>query len=723
MDKMKEGIQRRARRMQENLQQSVGLSEKRDELQRINHIEQRNQKMIAAVKNTRQNLQSCIRSGNGDDRVEKRKKKMEEYDLWQQLQNDAKDLEACFPRDEPPVLAEILRIYGEAVGGVLEDKVLTDQLIEKIAIKGLSKYIEDEKALSRAKEKLANKTVDVEVIRKRCHGNHDDSKAQEIQEEYDSAQSKLENFKDSVYTDIFNLSSKQTEIGFIFRDLIDVQAEFHRSALHKLENALPEVERKIACYPKRPVFGCHLEDHLRYTNRSIAVVLEVCCCALVRYGLNEKGLFRVNGNNNRIRRMKAAFDAHQMDGNSVEQSEYITDPHSICSVLKSYLRELPEPLMTKSLHNSWVQIARLDVGSRVDAISSLLPRLPAANRLNLAYLIRFLQLLLKYEKQTMMNAANLAIVFGPNLMYEGLGSESENILGARLVETLLQNADVFFPDDHFDFVAGTVDSSNQHHVAECSDPLMSDQLSSRVTHVPTKTPTTVSCASSDGVPLQRHNSSTHQSSTLSRRPKLPAPPPPSQSTNSSVVQSSSSHEIELSSDTEQLNRSHTKCRKSPSVASNDSLTGCGDAENVDELAARQQPLSRSYCESNRPIRPPPPKVSPSLCQMSPDSSSSPRTVGLSRPVSYLSAVSTERDTMTQSAPSSNNETSLSVTSTRSCVDENHRTLLQLDSEPRSCAQPSSPICLVSTASVSIKPPIPMKPKNPTDLKANEVTKL
>lgn len=44
---------------------------------------------------------------------------------------------------------------------------------------------------------------------------------------------------------------------------------------------------------------------------------------------------------------------------SLELTEYINDPHTICSVLKSYLRELPEPLMTRALHSDWKKIAKL----------------------------------------------------------------------------------------------------------------------------------------------------------------------------------------------------------------------------------------------------------------------------------------------------------------------------------------------------------------------------
>lgn len=48
-----------------------------------------------------------------------------------------------------------------------------------------------------------------------------------------------------------------------------------------------------------------------------------------------------------------------------------------------------------------------------------------------------------------MSVGNLAIVFGPNLIDAGGGTESDNILGSKLVETLILNADFFFPNGTF----------------------------------------------------------------------------------------------------------------------------------------------------------------------------------------------------------------------------------------------------------------------------------
>ncbi|KAJ1352148.1 hypothetical protein KIN20_008351 [Parelaphostrongylus tenuis] len=70
------------------------------------------------------------------------------------------------------------------------------------------------------------------------------------------------------------------------------------------------------------------------------------------------GLFRVIGNSAKIRRMKAAFDAGQID---TDKRAYYLDPHSVCSALKSYLKELPDSLLTHRLHNDWVNASKLVV--------------------------------------------------------------------------------------------------------------------------------------------------------------------------------------------------------------------------------------------------------------------------------------------------------------------------------------------------------------------------
>ena len=43
----------------------------------------------------------------------------------------------------------------------------------------------------------------------------------------------------------------------------------------------------------RPVFGVKLDDHLANSKQEIATVLEVCCTALRKDGMDTEGLFRI----------------------------------------------------------------------------------------------------------------------------------------------------------------------------------------------------------------------------------------------------------------------------------------------------------------------------------------------------------------------------------------------------------------------------------------------
>ena len=92
----------------------------------------------------------------------------------------------------------------------------------------------------------------------------------------------------------------------------------------------------------KPVYGCPLEKHLQLTNRKIALPIQICISALLRVGMDEQGLFRIASGAAKLRRVKMSFDAWCISFPIA--LEY--DPHTLAGALKSYLRELPEPILT-----------------------------------------------------------------------------------------------------------------------------------------------------------------------------------------------------------------------------------------------------------------------------------------------------------------------------------------------------------------------------------------
>lgn len=173
----------------------------------------------------------------------------------------------------------------------------------------------------------------------------------------------------------------------VFTTYVEEMIEYHRAALTAFEQAFPHIRNEIgrskfvlhpaASFTCQPVFGVDLKHHLRKTGRSVSVVIEKCVDLIRSSGYEEKGtssvpsrlsnafflwedaavagLFRISGNANKIRRLKAAFDAWQVDDDS---DTFARDPHSVCSVLKSYLRELPDSLLCDDLHANWQTAVR-----------------------------------------------------------------------------------------------------------------------------------------------------------------------------------------------------------------------------------------------------------------------------------------------------------------------------------------------------------------------------
>lgn len=86
--------------------------------------------------------------------------------------------------------------------------------------------------------------------------------------------------------------------------------------------------------------------------------------------------------------MRSAIDANLIS--TPFPIEY-QDVHVIAGVLKSYLRDLPDPLLTFNLYDKFIAAAQQQSEeARKAAILSAIKQLPEKNYLNLRYLMKFL---------------------------------------------------------------------------------------------------------------------------------------------------------------------------------------------------------------------------------------------------------------------------------------------------------------------------------------------
>ena len=188
----------------------------------------------------------------------------------------------------------------------------------------------------------------------------------------------------------------------------------------------------------------------------------MCVKRLVQIGLAEEGLFRMAGSATKVKRIKGAFDANLIDDATLAANgEYHRDydVHVVAGALKCYLRELPIPLLTYTLHQEWLDAARIqDRDQRLKELWSVVQKLPKPNHENLSYLIQFLALLASWKRLNKMTFNNIAIVMAPNLIWSVEDNHQEDVMSnlgrnihlggsyRQIVELLIEFSDYFFQE-------------------------------------------------------------------------------------------------------------------------------------------------------------------------------------------------------------------------------------------------------------------------------------
>lgn len=206
-------------------------------------------------------------------------------------------------------------------------------------------------------------------------------------------------------------------------------------------------------------------------DRRLPAIVARCAQHILMWGIQEEGLFRVSGRPAHVSKVRNEFDTGA-DFDMRECSPGELDPHAVASVFKAFLRELPEPILTRSLvpffdeavsresnlhslENTPSQPTAAKIGGKgptlpsgpkagftaalrkppslstlampsfqgmpppskpfLNALRSLVAQLPAENRDLLRTVADLITATAKHQKQTKMPLSNLLLVFCPSL--------------------------------------------------------------------------------------------------------------------------------------------------------------------------------------------------------------------------------------------------------------------------------------------------------------------
>ncbi|XP_033623235.1 protein FAM13B isoform X6 [Fukomys damarensis] len=173
-------------------------------------------------------------------------------------------------------------------------------------------------------------------------------------------------------------------------------------------------------------------------------------------GLEQQGLFQVNGNAETVEWLRQRYDS----GEEVDLVKEADVPSAI-SLLRFFLQELPEPVIPASLHIHLMHLSQ-DYNNEDEfgrKLRFLLQQLPPVNYSLLKFLCRFLANVASHHDE-IWSANSLAAVFGPDVfhIYTDVEDMKEQEIVSRIMAGLLENYYEFFENEEEDFSSNDLSS-------------------------------------------------------------------------------------------------------------------------------------------------------------------------------------------------------------------------------------------------------------------------
>ncbi|KAI0317192.1 hypothetical protein OF83DRAFT_1059040 [Amylostereum chailletii] len=231
----------------------------------------------------------------------------------------------------------------------------------------------------------------------------------------------------------------------------------HRCQAHMQSACMPQngarKEMGASTAPLPPsMFGRELTEQVRadtrYHDSMVPVIVEKCIEAVDNIAIEYEGIYRKTGGSGQSKMITQLFESGDYDSFDLKDTDRFNDICSVTSVLKTYFRSLPNPLLTFVLHDEFMHASTIkDPVHKSVKYADLVKQLPTEHYYTLRMLMLHLHRIHEHSAQNLMTARNLGVVFGPTLMRSrNPGAEFSDMAGKALsVEWLVENAADIFP--------------------------------------------------------------------------------------------------------------------------------------------------------------------------------------------------------------------------------------------------------------------------------------
>ncbi|KAI8145372.1 hypothetical protein BJV82DRAFT_666635 [Fennellomyces sp. T-0311] len=150
-------------------------------------------------------------------------------------------------------------------------------------------------------------------------------------------------------------------------------------------------------------------------NALVPVVVQNIILALLQQDLRVEGIFRKNGN---IRELKETCDMIDKGYDYVQRLFQDSSAIQLAALLKRFVRDLPEPLLTFKLHKLFLTSLQMDSDAEAKTVLYFACcMLPKPNRDVMQLLFLFLNHVASYHEHNRMDLHNLARIFAPSVLY------------------------------------------------------------------------------------------------------------------------------------------------------------------------------------------------------------------------------------------------------------------------------------------------------------------
>ncbi|KAH6916798.1 hypothetical protein BKA70DRAFT_1485592 [Coprinopsis sp. MPI-PUGE-AT-0042] len=196
------------------------------------------------------------------------------------------------------------------------------------------------------------------------------------------------------------------------RDLVKLKASIPRS----LASAIPEpilYEHGQVGSCTDLIFGFSLADYATAKSLpegEIPRIVKICIDAIDQRGLESEGIYRVSGRHAVVQALQHDIEKDESEFDFMPRD----DIYAVASLLKLYLRELPEPVFRFPLQDriQHTENRAEHLASNFMLLRSKIRRLPAVHQATLKALLEHLNRVVMHSEKNKMDPKNVSIVFG-----------------------------------------------------------------------------------------------------------------------------------------------------------------------------------------------------------------------------------------------------------------------------------------------------------------------